>query len=141
MKRFLGICVVLLLLLTSCGGKKEVKKESEESKIAKEAFAVTEIIKNAYTKKDIGAIEKNATKEGLMIITRDIKKFDSVEFTFKPIWVDIESDKVLLNISWQGKWQKGSNNIDERGMAIFVLKDKPLRVDNILRTNPFNFPE
>jgi len=141
MKRFLGIFVLILFLLASCGGKKEVKKETEESKIAKEAFAVVEVVKNAYIKKDTNTIEKNATKDGLAAITSDIRKFDSVDFIFKPVLVEIEPDKVMLNVSWQGKWQKGANTIDERGMAIFILKDKPLRVDKILRTNPFDFPE
>ncbi len=141
MKRFLGIFVLILFLLASCGGKKEVKKETEESKIAKEAFGVVEVVKNAYIKKDTNTIEKNATKDGLAAITNDIRKFDSVDFTFKPVWVEIESNRVMLNVSWHGKWQKGANTIDERGMAIFILKDKPLRVDKILRTNPFDFPE
>lgn len=141
MRRFFWISIIVFFLLASCGGKKEVKRETEESKTAKEAFAVVELIKDAYMKKDISAIEKHTTKDGFMIITRDIRKFDSVVFTFKPVWVEIESDKVILNIPWQSQWQKGSNNIDERGMAIFILKDKPLRVDKILRTNPFNFPE
>lgn len=141
MKKFLGIFVLILFLLVSCGGKKEVKKESEESKVAKDAFAVIEVIKNAYTKKDISAIEKNTTKEGLIFVTKDMKKFDSAELTFKPVWVEIESDNVIVNISWQGKWQKSANASDEKGMAIFIMKDKPLKVDKILRSNPFEVPE
>jgi len=141
MKRFLGIFVLILFMLAACGGKKEVKKETEESKIAKDAFAVVEVVKSAYMKKDIDTIRKNATKEGLAAIINDINKFDSADLTFKPVWVEIEQDRVMLNVAWQGKWQKGDTTFDERGMAIFILKDKPLRVDKILRTNPFDFPE
>lgn len=141
MKRFLSIFVLILIFLVSCGGKKEVKKETEESKIAKEAFAVIEVIKNAYMKKDIDTIAKNSTKEGIALITADLRKFDSVELSFKPVFTEIQSDKVLLNVSWQGKWQKGAVSIDDKGMAIFVLKDKPLKVDRIIRSNPFDFPE
>ncbi len=141
MKSFLGIFVLMLFLLVSCGGKKEVKKESVESKIAKEAFAIVEIVKNAYMKNDINTIEKNTTKEGLALITADLRKFNSVDLSFKPIWVEIESNRVILNVTWKGKWQKDLNTIDESGMAVFILKDKPLRVDKILRNNPFEFPK
>ncbi len=131
----------MLFLLASCGGKKEVKKETEESKTAKEAFAVVELIKDAYMKKDINTIQKHTSNEGLKTITKDIGKFDSVKFTFKPVWVDIGTDKVTLNVSWQGIWEKGTSKIDERGMAVFILKEKPLKVDKILRSNPFELPE
>lgn len=141
MKKILGMFVLILFLLASCGGKKEVKKESEESKVAKDAFAVVELIKNAYIKKDINAIEKNTTKDSLIIITKDLKKFDSAELIFKPVWVEIQPDNVIVNISWQGKWQNNVNVSDEKGMAVFILKDKPLKVDKILRANPFEFPE
>lgn len=141
MRKFLGIFLLILLLLVSCGGKKEVKKESEESKTAKDAFAVIESLRNAYIAKDITAIERNTTKEGFQLVVKDIKKIDTVELKFKPVWVEIEQDKVLLNISWQGRWQKGAVINDEKGMAVFILKDKPLRVDKILRSNPFEYPE
>ncbi len=141
MKRLFWVSILMLFLLASCGGKKEVKKETEESKTAKEAFAVVELIKDAYIKKDINTIQKHTTNDGLKIIAKDIGKFDSVSFTFKPVWVDIGNDKVTLNVSWQSVWEKGTNKIDERGMAVFILKDKPLKVDKILRTNPFDLPE
>lgn len=137
----IGIVLLMLLLLTSCGGKKEVKKESLESKVAKEAFAVIDSVKSAYIKRDIKAIGSHSTKEGLVYITKDLAKFDTVELALKPVWVEIEADRVILNVSWQGKWQKGLNTIDEKGMAVFVLKDKPLKVDRILRSNPFEYPE
>lgn len=141
MKKYLGIFLLILLLLGSCGGKKEVKKESEESKVARDAFTVIESLRNAYTAKDIGAIERNTTQDGLKLVVKDIKKFDTATLIFKPVWVEIESDRVLMNISWQGKWQKGLNSIDEKGMAVFILKEKPLKVDKILRNNPFELPE
>jgi len=141
MKRFLGIFVLILLLVASCGGKKEVKKESEEAKIAKDAFTVVESLKNAYSSKDLSAVERNTTKEGFSLVVKDIRKFDIVELQFKPVWVQIEPDRVIMNISWQGKWQKGAVSSDEKGMAVFILKDKPMKVDQILRSNPFEYPD
>ncbi|MCX8030687.1 MAG: hypothetical protein N3A59_03785 [Thermodesulfovibrionales bacterium] len=135
------ILFVMIFLLISCGGKKEVKRETLESKIAKEAFSLVETIKNSFVVKDIKTIESNTSKEGLAQITKDIMKFDTIELVFKPVWVEIESDKVLLNVSWQSRWHKDNRSYEERGMAVFVLRDKPLKIDKIIRTNPFEYPE
>lgn len=141
MKRIMGIFILIPFILIGCAGKKEVKKESEEAKISKDAYAVVESLKNAYITKDLGAIERGTTKEGYMYVTKDIKKFDSAELRFKPVWVEIEAEKVILNISWQGRWYKNGSTNDEKGMAVFILRDKPLKVDRILRSNPFEVPE
>lgn len=129
----------ILIFVASCG-KKEVKKASEDSKIATEAFALVEAIRDAYIKKDLKALEKNTTKEGFRTISSSIKTFDSVELTFTPVWVEIEDNVVHLNESWKGRWKKSGRITEERGMAVFVLKGNPLKVDNILRANPFKYP-
>lgn len=140
MKRFLLLALIMFVFVASCG-KGEVKKVSEDSKIATEAFALAETIRAAYTKRDLAIIEKNATREGFRTISSALRSFDSVDLTFSPVWVEIEDNVVHLNISWKGTWQKGSKKTEERGMAVFVLKGRPLKVDNILRVNPFRYPE
>ncbi len=137
------LCLVLIALLSliSCSGKKEVKRVSEESKIAREAIALTETVKNAYTKKDIETIEKNSTKDGFRAISSAMKGFDSVELTFNPVFSELKENAVYLNIAWQGIWKKGSKTIEERGMAVFIMKGSPLKVDSILSSNPFRHPE
>lgn len=131
---------MIFLLSASCGSK-EVKRVSEDSKTAIEAFSVIEEIRDSYVKNDLALIEKNVTKDGFKAISSVLKSFDSVELTFNPVWVEIEGDHVNVNISWKGKWQKAGKITEERGMAVFVLKGRPLKVDNILRTNPFKYPE
>ncbi|MEW5745584.1 MAG: hypothetical protein AB1805_09155 [Nitrospirota bacterium] len=140
MKR-LVLVVLIVPLLAACGGKKDVKKVSEDSKLATEAFAVAEALKDAYTRKDIAAIEKNTTKEGLQAVSRTVRSFDSADLSFTPAWVEIEDGTVHLNVSWKGTWKRGSAVTEERGMAVFVMKGRPLRVDAILRANPFRHPE
>jgi len=124
------------LLLVSCG-KKEVKQVSQESKSATEAFGVAETIKNAFVKKDLATIQKNATEAGFKAITTGRQVFDSVDITFTPRWVEIEGDQMLVNISWKSTWLLSGRKADERGMAVFVMEGNPLKVTKILRANPF----
>lgn len=140
-KIYLCFILISLLSLISCSAKKEIKRVSEEAKIAKEAIALSETIKNAYTKKDFETLEKNSTKDGFRAISSVIKGFDSVELTFNPVFSEIKENTVYLNIAWQGIWKKAGKPYEERGMAVFIMKGSPLKVDNILSSNPFRHPE
>jgi hypothetical protein len=142
MKRllFVAVVVIMAVLAASCG-KKEVKKVSEDSKTAKETFAVVESIRKAYLKKDIAEIEKNTTKDGFREIRNVMKSFDSAELDFNPVLVEIEEGTVNFNVSWVGTWTKGGKTTQERGMAVFILKGMPLKVDAVSRANPFKYPE
>lgn len=131
--------IVMILFISSCG-KKEVKKVTEESVIATEAFSVLEEIKEAYTKRDIKSIEKRSTKDGFKKIVGSMKTFDSVELTFSPVLVEIENERVSVNVSWKGIWKKDNKMTEERGMAVFILRDRPLKIDDVLRANPFIYP-
>ncbi|HAK89251.1 MAG TPA: hypothetical protein DHV16_06560 [Nitrospiraceae bacterium] len=140
MKRFLIAAIITALFIAACG-KKEVKKVSEDSRVATEAFALAETIRAAYANRDMSAIEKNSTREGARAIIGGMKAFDSVNLTFNPAWVEIDGDTVNLNVSWKGIWKIGGKTIEERGMAVFVLKGSPLKTDNVLRANPFRYPQ
>ncbi len=142
MKRLLFVAVVLIMavLAASCG-KKTVKRVSEDSKIATESFAVVDAIKKAYLKKDISGIEVNTTKDGFREISSLMKSFDSAELDFNPVLVEIEEGTVTYNVSWTGTWTKNGKTTQQRGMAVFVLKGVPLKVDAVSRANPFKYPE
>ena len=142
MRLLASLLVVLVCTLTlSCGGKKEVKKQSEDSRIATEAVDVAEKLRDAYLRKDLKSIERNTTREGYRTIVSSVKPFDHAELEFNPVWVEIEGNEVRLNVSWKGKWQKTGKTLDERGMAVFVMRGKPLKLENIIRGNPFVYPE
>ncbi len=132
---------VAFFVLSACGGKKEVKQVSMESRIARDAIGIIESIKESYIKKDLSSISERATKEGYRDIMDSIKHFDSVELTFTPRYVEIEQTKVYLNIAWKGTWLVGNETFRERGMAVFLLEGNPLRLSKILRGNPFKYPE
>lgn len=134
------IFFVVILFLISCG-KKEVKKVSEESIIAREAFQIAENIKNAYLDNDRKALEKNSTKDGYRELIGAIKNFDSADLEFIPTWVEIEDSVVRLTISWKGTWIIRDISKDDRGVAVFVLEGQPLKLSHVLRANPFRQPE
>ncbi len=138
-----NITLLLLtcLLLVSCGGKKAVKQVTQESKAATEAFGVAETIKNAFVKKDLATIQRNATEAGFKDITAGGKVFDSVDVTFTPRWVEIEGDQMHVNISWKSTWTLSGRKTEERGMAVFVMEGNPLKVTRIHRANPFILQE
>jgi hypothetical protein len=131
---------ILIFLLASCG-KHEVKPVSEESKIAQEAFKLAEVIKNAYVKNDRLTIERNATKEGYQELIGAMKSFDDAELFLTPRKVDIEDSTVYLNLTWNGTWTVGGKKTEDRGMAIFVMEGRPLKLSRVLRANPFIQPE
>lgn len=141
MKRLVLVMLILPLLVASCGGKKETKRVSEDSRIATEAFEVAETLRDAYVRKDVAALENTTTKEGFPAVSRGLRNFDSAELTFAPVYVEIVEGAVNLNVSWRGVWKKGGAATEERGMAVFVLKGRPLKVDAVLRANPFRYPE
>jgi len=134
------LVLMVIFLLTACG-KEEVKKVSEESEIAQEAFKLAEVVRNAYIKNDRMTLEKNFTKEGYRELIGTIKSFESADITFTPKWVEIEDSTVYLHISWGGTWIVSGKKIEGRGLAIFVLEGKPLKLAKVLRDNPFRQPE
>ncbi|TAN41169.1 MAG: hypothetical protein EPN22_15645 [Nitrospirae bacterium] len=138
MRSFLFLVVVLTLFTAACG---KAAKPTQDSKTATEAFGIIEAIKEAYLKKESSSIEKNCTREGFRTIKSAIKPFDSAELSFSPTLVEIEGDKVMVHSSWKGRWTRGTKKIEERGAAVFVMRGRPLKVDNVLRTSPFKYPE
>jgi len=142
MKRLFWVSLVVMALVVISCGKAAVKKVSEDSKTATGSFALIESIKEAYCKKDVSGIENYTTVDGFRAISRVVKPFDSAELSFTPVLVEIDDDgNVNVNVSWKGTWKKGEKTSEERGMAVFVLKGMPLKVDAVLRANPFKYPE
>jgi hypothetical protein len=118
-----------------------VKPVSEDSKIAQEAFKLVEVIKNAYIKNDRVTIEKNSTKEGYQELIGAMKSFDDAELFLTPRKVEIEDSTVYLNLTWNGTWTIRGKRTEDRGMAIFVMEGRPLKLSRVLRSNPFIQPE
>lgn len=135
------LCVLLLVSLAACGGKKEVKQVSQESRVSQEAFSIVEQLRTAYLKRDFAAIADYSTTEGYREIVDSLRHFDSVDLTFTPRWVEMEKSQVYVNVSWQGSWKVGKDTFRERGMAVFLFEGVPLKLSKIVRGNPFKYPE
>lgn len=138
---YIVLLMFVPLLLESCGGKKEVKPVSAETKLAQEAFALSEALKTAYVENNRSALERSSTKDAYRELIGVVKAFDRAELTFTPTWVEIRDSSVYLTISWKGTWLVKGKTTEERGQAIFVFEGKPLKLAQIQRANPFKQPE
>ncbi|MEW6214529.1 MAG: hypothetical protein AB1478_04900 [Nitrospirota bacterium] len=98
-------------------------------------------IRNAYIENDRVILERNSTKDGYRELIGAIKSFEGVDLTFTPRWVEIEDSVVYLTVSWKGRWIVSGKRTEERGVAIFVLEGRPLKLVRVLRENPFRQPE
>ncbi|MDA8082464.1 MAG: hypothetical protein M0024_02255 [Nitrospiraceae bacterium] len=136
-----ALLLLFITLLSACSGSKEVKQVSEESKTFQEAAALAETVRSAFVSKDRVTLQKNSTEEGYRDIMAGKKAFDEVALVFTPRWLDIEQSQVLLNISWQSVWTNAGKKNEDRGMAVFVMEGRPLKVSKVLRSNPFVSPE
>jgi hypothetical protein len=86
-------------------------------------------------------LKQNSTEKGYRDITANSRGYDRVDLTFTPRWVEIESDRLNVNISWKSTWVAAGKSVEDRGMAVFVMQGTPLKVAGILRANPFVHPE
>jgi hypothetical protein len=138
MKR-LAFLFLLVAMFSSC--EQEIKKPTEDTLLSKEAISMAEGLRDAYVRKAFTEMRKYCTGKGYESIRAGILDFDSVELDFTPKWVEIEEDgSVFLNVSWEGKWALGDFEKDSKGMAVFRLKGRPLRVEEIVRGSPFVQP-
>jgi hypothetical protein len=139
MRKILFIAMAVLLL-GACG-KQKVKVQTEDSKLAVEAFALAENMREAYVNKNFKAFEHYATARGLRDVNRRLKDFEKVELFFTPKWVEIDAERLVLNVAWEGTWTIRGREREEHGMAVFELTGRPLRLNKIVRSNPFTNPE
>lgn len=140
MKKFLAVIAVLLLFVAACS-KKDVKPVSADSKLATEAFALAEKVRTAYVSRNMSALQSLMTADGFQTVSSSMRNFDSVELEFKPMLVDMRDGVVSLYVSWTGTWSYRGQKYEERGLASFVLKGTPLKLDNVLRASPFRYPQ
>lgn len=138
MKKLLFV-FALAFLLAACG-KDEVKPPSEDSELALESFKLADSIRSHYVNRELEAIKDLSTETGYGELKPGLREFDSAELKFTPRLVQIEDSTVTLNISWEGRWTLKGNILEEKGMAVFELLGKPLKLNRILKGSPFVYP-
>jgi hypothetical protein len=134
------LVIITAFFLISCG-KKEVKTVSPESKLAIEAFELAEILRKAYVRNDRETLQERSTSEGYRDMLGVMKSFDRAELTFTPTWVETDDKTVSLTVSWKGTWTVREKLTEERGIGVFVMEGRPLKLVQVLRANPFRQPE
>uniref|UniRef100_A0A7C4AK00 Lipoprotein n=1 Tax=Thermodesulfovibrio aggregans TaxID=86166 RepID=A0A7C4AK00_9BACT len=140
MKKYL-IFIIVTFFLFSCGGKKKIKPYSEEYTYTIEAFKVVEEIRQAYQNKDNSGIRKNCSESAYREIIASVHPFDRAELDFTPVLGEMEGGIFRLYVSWNGKWIYSEKETEERGLAVFLIKGNPPKVEKILRGNPFRYPD
>lgn len=141
MQKLILILLSFVLLTSLACGSSDKKKPSQDAIKAKEVISVLEQLHTAYVNKDRTAMERLCTRQGFRLIQSLIKPFDTADVTFVPTLIEMQDDRIIAHISWQGKWSKGTATTEEKGTAVFVLTNNPILVDNVLRHPPFKFPE
>lgn len=136
-----ALIFVVVIFLIACGGKKAKKETSQEYLYTTQAFKVVDEIRLAYQNRDNEGLKKHFSDRGYREIIASIKPFDKAELEFTPVLVEIEGENTRLYVSWNGKWNYLGKDYEERGLASFLLKGNPPKVDKIIRGNPFRFPE
>ncbi len=131
----------MAVLLVGACTPKEVKVQSEDSRLAEEAFALAEDMRKAYVSKDFTILERYATEEGFKAMKKHLRDFERVELKFTSRWVDIEGGELTLNVAWKGTWTIRGREREGRGMAVFQLAGSPLRLNRVLRSSPFRNPD
>ncbi len=127
-------------MLFSCTNKKD-SLVPLESTIVSKSIKIIEEIKRAYINNDKTTLKSLTTPDGYSEIFANPKNFDSAELSFTTNWIDIKDKTVNFYIAWIGKWTKKGKAFDERGLAIFILTEDPPRLKQIMRANPFIYPE
>jgi hypothetical protein len=132
--------VICLFLVVSCG-KKDVKMTPTESIAASSVEKLLGDIKDAYVNKNMPRLQELTTSEGYRDLSVAVKPFDKASLRFTPTWMDIKDNRIEVHVAWEGKWEKGKEVDEERGLAVFVLAGNPYRLDEVHRASPFVFPQ
>jgi hypothetical protein len=138
MKRPL-LLVLSALLVLACASEKE--RPSEDSLLAVEAIGLADGMRDTYLKKNSEGLRKFCVPEACDDILRDMGRFKTEELEFTPQWVQIKQDgSVQLKVSWKGRWTHKNGRKEDRGLAVFELTGRPLRLRGISGSSPFVGP-
>ncbi|GAB6183451.1 hypothetical protein [Thermodesulfovibrio hydrogeniphilus] len=132
---------IVFLLLFACGGKKQVKQPSQEYLYTTQTFKVVDEIRQAYQNKELEKIKQYTSESAYRDIIASIRPFDKATLEFTPVFAEIIGDETRLYVSWNGKWSYLGKETEERGLASFLLKGNPPKVERILRGSPFRYPD
>ncbi len=142
MKKFCAILIILvfiLLVLLGCIGKDKVK-QSDDSRLAIEAFDSIFVIKAAYQEKNPVILQEHLVPELAETILKDLF-FEKAELSFNHRLVRINDSSVIVNLNWHGAWWTVKDTkLENRGVANLVLDKETMKLMQIDGDNPFSIP-
>lgn len=144
LRKFLLLIILLLtgLIPTACGTQE--KRPSQDVLLAKDAFGHLERLRQAYSARDMAALEHLCSQSAYTALRQEMKEFKSVSLEFQNKWVDIKSDGTLeVQVAWMGEWFTGGENgslISDSGRATFVLSGRALKLMGVHGSDPFAGP-
>lgn len=147
--RSVRLTIILFILLSvplACS-KKDLKPSDDDLIRIKEIYAMVNMIKEAYTGKDlasiIGIVEPSPA-EFLNILKRgletDFDEFRKIRLGFYIDSIVMDKDMATVNLHWEGEWEPRSDKmvLKEKGNAIFKIKgEKKMKFSAIEGDNPF----
>ncbi len=137
---FSFLMISALFVFSACS-KKQIKPVPQDVTLSQQAFSVLDQVRKAYLEKNDQALKNLTTEEGYSELQKETKPFDSAQLTFDPRWVEMKGETVTVNVEWNGTWVKAGKKTSDRGMAIFELNDRPLKLNRILKGSPFKDPQ
>jgi hypothetical protein len=136
MKKSLTLLILILFMTIGCA--KENRKPSQDSILTIKAFEHISALKEAYEGKDRAVINQLSSDMSEQIM-RELS-FDKAELSFIKRLVRITDTSVIVNLNWRGSWWVGTNKIENRGVADFILHKETVTLSRIEGDNPFIVP-
>ena len=138
---FIAILFVYAILLAACGTQE--KKPSQDVLLAKNAFGQMERLRQAYSARDMAALEALCSEEAYASLKMGMREFRSVKLEFEYKWVDIKTDGTIeVQVAWTGKWTLQGDDavVSDRGWADFLLSGSKTKLISIKGSSPFAGP-
>jgi hypothetical protein len=148
MRKIFLVCFLIVFAFLSACASDEERGPTEDVKMTGNAFELIEKARMAYVDQDVQAMKNYFTEGAYADMVRDVKKFERVELTFTPRWVDIKpGGELQVQVAWEGTWYlgadiKGEDTKEELdGIVTFMLSGKPYRISAVKMTSPFAQPD
>jgi len=139
MKKFLLPLILIISVLSGCGGKDKVKP-SADSLLTTEAVKRLEAVRTAYQGKDAGTLRAMTEERLAEEILKDLN-FEKADLFFTPKVVRITGEFITVSLNWQGSWHSAKGkDLENRGVADLVLQRADLKLMRIDGDNPFVVP-
>jgi len=133
----LGVFLFILFILTGCAGKEEVKL-STEAESSLRAIKKIELIKDAYSKKDIERLETLIINEDLLNKIKNKMEFKEAKLDIlSPRFIRVNNEEIRLSMNWYGEWLISNRTLKRSGIGIFIFDRESLKLLEIKGDNPF----